>query len=257
MKQAPSELASWWKEWQESNDQEAGNKLVQHYMPLVDYQVSRISAHLPKNVDRQDVKSMAFMGLVDALEKFDTNRELKFDTYASFRIKGAIIDGLRKEDWLPRSIRDKSKLIEHKYEEMEQKLGRAPTVPEIAKEANMNEEEVSEIMKDTLFANLLSIEEKSNDSEDDQRDSLRNSIPDEKEETPHQLMEKKENITELVKMIEKLNEKEQLVLSLFYKEELTLTEIGEVMQLSTSRISQIHSRSIAKLKGFLNEVVLT
>ncbi|SEP57799.1 FliA/WhiG family RNA polymerase sigma factor [Piscibacillus halophilus] len=251
MKQATASLTTLWDKWQKDRNKEAGNLLVEYYMPLVDYQVNRVFAHLPQNVDRQDVKSLAFMGLVDALEKFDLNRDLKFDTYASFRIKGAIIDGLRKEDWLPRTVREKSKLIEKTYEELEQKLKRTPTIEEVASDVNLTEEEVAEVVKDTLYANVLSIEEKTNDSTEEQRESLRNTIPDYKRPTPFEAVVKDENIEELSRAIEELNEKEQLVISLFYKEELTLTEVGEILGLSTSRISQIHSKSIVKLRDKL------
>lgn len=152
-------LKTIWKKWQQDKDEQAGNKLVEHYMPLVDYQVNRIYTTLPKNVERQDIKSLAFMGLVDALEKFDPNRDLKFDTYASFRIKGSIIDGLRKEDWLPRSVREKAKIVEQATERLEKRLNREPKISEIANEVGISHQETSEIVKDTLVANFLSIEE--------------------------------------------------------------------------------------------------
>ncbi len=160
MQHKTASLSELWKKWQQEHDQEVGNQLVEYYMPLITYQVNRVFAHLPQNVDRQDVKSLAFMGLVDALEKFDHNRDLKFDTYASIRIKGAIIDGLRKEDWLPRTVRDKSKIIESAYEQLEQSFKRTPLLSEVSEYVEMPEEEVAEIVKDTLYANLLSIEEK-------------------------------------------------------------------------------------------------
>lgn len=248
-------LKTIWKKWQQDKDEQAGNKLVEHYMPLVDYQVNRIYTTLPKNVERQDIKSLAFMGLVDALEKFDPNRDLKFDTYASFRIKGSIIDGLRKEDWLPRSVREKAKIVEQATERLEKRLNREPKISEIANEVGISHQETSEIVKDTLVANFLSIEEakKWNNNPSIGR-TLRNTIPDRQAYTPEESSLKKEQINELVTVITELNEKEQLVLQLFYKEELTFTEIGGILQLSTSRISQIHTKSIAKLKSLLTTV---
>ena len=242
-------LKTIWKKWQQDKDEQAGNKLVEHYMPLVDYQVNRIYTTLPKNVERQDIKSLAFMGLVDALEKFDPNRDLKFDTYASFRIKGSIIDGLRKEDWLPRSVREKAKIVEQATERLEKRLNREPKISEIANEVGISHQETSEIVKDTLVANFLSIEEQKSEQQPEHRESLRNTIPDRQAYTPEESSLKKEQINELVTVITELNEKEQLVLQLFYKEELTFTEIGGILQLSTSRISQIHTKSIAKLKS--------
>lgn len=247
-------LKTIWKKWQQDKDEQAGNKLVEHYMPLVDYQVNRIYTTLPKNVERQDIKSLAFMGLVDALEKFDPNRDLKFDTYASFRIKGSIIDGLRKEDWLPRSVREKAKIVEQATERLEKRLNREPKISEIANEVGISHQETSEIVKDTLVANFLSIEEQKSEQQPEHWESLRNTIPDRQAYTPEESSLKKEQINELVTVITELNEKEQLVLQLFYKEELTFTEIGGILQLSTSRISQIHTKSIAKLKSLLTTV---
>lgn len=250
MKQSTTSLKTLWDEWKQFKNQDAGNKLVEHYMPLVDYQVNRIFMTLPKNIDRQEVKSYAFMGLVDALEKFDIDRDLKFDTYASFRIRGAIIDGLRKEDWLPRTVRDKAKLIEQAHENLEKQLQRTPTLEEVAKEVDMDVQTVAEITRDTLFANLLSIESKTSEVEDEHRDNLRDLIKDDGL-TPEEQIEHQERIEELTQLISQLNEKEKLVISLFYKEDLTLTEIGDVLNLTTSRISQIHSQALAKLRKLL------
>jgi len=148
-------------------------------------------------------------------------------------------------------VRDNSKLIEQAYEKLEQRYTREPSVKEIAKEVNIDEQEVAEIIKDSLFANLLSIESKTSDVGNEQRESLRNTIPDHIELNPEQQYEQKEKVEELAQLINTLNEKEQLVISLFYKEGLSLTEIGDVLELTTSRISQIHSQSIAKLRKLL------
>jgi RNA polymerase sigma factor FliA len=254
MQQALPPYRTLWKKWQKEKDQDAGNELVKYYMPLVHYQVNRISAHLPKSVSKQEITSLAFMGLVDALEKFDMDRDLKFDTYASFRIRGAIIDGLRKEDWLPRSVRDKAKRIENATSVLEQKLNRKPTTEEIAKEVGMSLVEVEEVLKDYLFANILSIEEKVNDEDESNKEGIGYVLADEHARLPENELIQKEKIKELIEAIKKLNEKEQLVISLFYDKELTLTEIGEVLGLSTSRISQIHSKAIIKLRDIISNM---
>ncbi len=253
MRQATPPFQSLWTKWQKDKDEEAGNELVQQYMPLVEYQVSRIFAHLPKTVSKQEVMSLGLMGLVDALEKFDVTRDLKFDTYASFRIRGAIIDGLRREDWLPRTIREKIKQMEAVASKLEQTLNRKPSAAEIAKELQLPIEEVEELIKDSLFANVLSIEEKSKDESDGHKEGIGYVIPGDESELPEEQLLQKERVQHLIQGIKKLNEKEQLVVSLFYQEELTLTEIGEVLNLSTSRISQIHSRALSKLKDILSE----
>jgi RNA polymerase sigma factor FliA len=239
----------YWQKWNEEKDMNAGNFLVQKYMPLVSYHVQRISVGLPKNVSRDDLRSLGLFGLYDALEKFDYSRDLKFDTYASFRIRGAIIDGLRKEDWLPRNTREKVKKIEAAIELIEQRNVGAVTISDIAKEVEMSEEEIYTIMNEQFFANVLSMDEQPSDMDDKEGTSF--ILRDEKAVLPEERLMKNEYLDELSGMIANLTEKEQLIISLFYKEELTLTEIGHVMKLSTSRISQIHSKALFKLRQSL------
>lgn len=238
-----------WKKWIEERDHDSCEELIRMYLPLVDYHVQRIAVGLPKNVNKEDLKSHAFMGLYDALEKFDHSRELKFDTYASFRIRGAIIDGLRQEDWLPRSLRERSKKVEATVEKLEQVLGRYVTAKEVAEQLQLSEEEVLQVMNESFVANLLSIDEKTTDSDRDE--TFKSTLMDKRALTPEEEIVKKNNHEDLVKMIENLNDKEQLVISLFYFDELTLTEIGQIMGLSTSRISQIHSKALFRLKQVL------
>ncbi len=242
-----------WKMWISTRDQEAGNQLIKKYMPLVSFHVQRISVGLPKSVSRDELTSLGMMGLYDALQRFDPNRDLKFDTYASFRIRGSIIDGLRKEDWLSRGTREKSKKIEAVIEKLEQKLMRNITVQEIADELETSVEEVYATMNEHFFANILSIDEQMNESEEKEAQSF--SIRDDKTIIPEEKVVKDELVQEMADKIKELNDKEQLVISLFYKEELTLTEIGQVMNLSTSRISQIHSKAIFKLRHSLEKVI--
>lgn len=244
-----------WDLWTLEQDDEAANQLVEKYDYLVSYHVQRISAHLPKSVSKDDVKSLGMFGLYDALKKFDRKRDLKFDTYASFRIRGSIMDGLRKEDWLPRSVRDKTKKIEQVAERLEQQLQRPATSEEVAQQLDMKASEVEEAIKDSLFANVLSMEEKPKDGKDDHKEGIGYSIPDQQTQTPSQSVIQNENYEELQKEIQGLNEKEQMVISLFYHEELTLTEIGQIMELTTSRISQIHAKAIYKLKNALTDLI--
>ena len=239
-----------WQRWTATRDPQAGDLLVKRYMPLVSYHVQRISVGLPKSVSRDDLTSLAMLGLFDALNKFDTQRELKFDTYASFRVRGAIIDGLRKEDWLPRSARDKAKKLDANIELLEQRLQRHATPEEIATELNITVEEVYKTVQERYFANILSINEQ---QELDDFEGKAFVIRDDNTRTPEQQVVHTELLGELVHHIEKLNKNEQLVISLFYSDEMTLTEIGEVLGLSTSRISQIHSKALFKLKELLTK----
>lgn len=243
-----------WNSWINDRDPHAGNLLIKKYKPLVSYHVQRIGSGLPKNVSRDDLTSLGMMGLFDALNKFDINRDLKFDTYASFRVRGAIIDGLRKEDWLPRSAREKAKKMEATIEQLEQKLMRHATPEELAEYMNMPVEEVYQTVQEHFFSNILSINETQQDQDDPEGKSY--VIKDENTRTPEQETVYKELLDELEDNIRKLNEKEQLVLSLFYTEEMTLTEIGEMLDLSTSRISQIHSKALLKLRKLLSSEVI-
>ncbi|GBC64832.1 FliA/WhiG family RNA polymerase sigma factor [Bacillus licheniformis] len=242
-----------WSRWKEWKDPQAGDDLIRRYMPLVTYHVGRIAVGLPKSVHKDDLVSLGMLGLYDALEKFDPGRDLKFDTYASFRIRGAIIDGLRKEDWLPRTSHEKTKKVEAAIEKLEQRYLRNVSPSEIAAELGMSEQDVVTTINEGFFANLLSIDEKLHDHEDGE--NVQVMIRDDKTSTPEEKMLKDELISQLAEKINELSEKEQLVISLFYKEELTLTEIGQVLNLSTSRISQIHSKALLKLKHLLDKVV--
>ncbi|WP_382397073.1 FliA/WhiG family RNA polymerase sigma factor [Lentibacillus salinarum] len=246
-------VQSLWKQWLESNDESAANELIDHYMYLVSFHVERISSHLPANVSKDDLNSFGMIGLYDALTKFQHTRELKFDTYASFRIRGAIMDGLRKEDWLPRSIRDKTKKVEQASQELEQTYQRQPTSEEIAEKAGMSVDEVEESVRHTLVANLLSIEEKPT-QESEYKEGVGHTVPDHLSVQPDEYMLQSELKNELVESMQSLNQNEQLVVSLFYHQELTLTEIGQVLELTTSRISQIHRKAIFKMRQSLRKI---
>ncbi|WP_078547085.1 FliA/WhiG family RNA polymerase sigma factor [Litchfieldia alkalitelluris] len=245
-----SEDQVYWRQWIDSRDSHAGNALIKKYMPLVSYHVQRISASLPKSARSEDLRSYGMLGLYDALEKFDPTRDLKFDTYASFRIRGAILDGLRKDDWLPRSLREKAKKIDMAAQRLEQKLMRNISTKEIATELGLSEDEVLHTINEGFFANVLSIDEQ---QEREGKEGLEFTFKDSFSLTPEQEILKREQFNQLVNLIKQLNENEQLVISLFYHEELTLTEIGHIMNLSTSRISQIHSKALFKLKKLVKK----
>lgn len=243
-----------WEAWSNTHSPDIANRLVEHYQYLVDFHAQRIGAHLPKNVQREDIRSLGFFGLFDALKKFEPERDLKFDTYASFRIRGTIMDGLRKEDWLPRSTREKTKKIEQAIQMLTQDLQREPTAEEIGQCVDMSRHDVEEILKDHLFSNILSIEEKSGENSEDFREGIGHSIIDNQQLTPEESIVKGEHYEELAQAIQHLNKNEQFVVSLFYYDELTFTEIGHVLNLTTSRISQIHKQAIFKLRHVLQQL---
>ncbi|WP_373284427.1 FliA/WhiG family RNA polymerase sigma factor [Pullulanibacillus pueri] len=239
----------YWTRWTETRDNEAADYLIKLYEPLVQFHVRRLRVGLPNTVTTDELMSYGYMGLYDALVKFDVSRDLKFDTYASFRIRGAILDGLRRDDPIPRTLREKSKKVDAITERLEQLYKRNVTIDEIAEEMGISSEEVESIITDSFLGSMKSIDDEFTVNE--RRDKIAHLIEDKGAIRPEQNMIKDEMIQALAQHITSLNEKEQIVISLFYHEELTLTEIGKVMSLSTSRVSQIHSKALLKLRKVL------
>ncbi len=237
-----------WKRWKEEGDAEARKMLIERYLPLVDYVSSRLAIGLPKNVSKDDLSSYGIMGLIDAVEKFDLDRGLQFETYASWRIRGAIIDGLRQGDWVPRSVREKAKKIEDAYQKLEQHYLRTVTDLEISQYLNISEKEFAGMLQEIAVTTICSLEDPIREEESETRLST---LVDDKSESPERKVNQLFLKESLAQAIERLTEKERTVVSLFYYEELSLSEIAEVMNLSPSRISQLHSKAILRLKGTL------
>ncbi|MBD2870713.1 FliA/WhiG family RNA polymerase sigma factor [Paenibacillus arenilitoris] len=237
-----------WQSWKEQGDLEAKKTLIEQYLPLVDYVTNRMAIGLPKNVIKDDLASNGVMGLIDAIEKFDYRRGLQFETYASWRIRGAIIDGLRQGDWVPRSVREKAKKVEEAYQHLEQKYLRSVTDSEISSYLQVSEKEFLGMLQDIAVTTVCSLEDPIREEESETRMSL---LVDDKAKNPDYKVHEFYLKESLVKGIERLTEKERTVVSLFYYEELSLSEIAEVMSLSPSRISQLHSKAILRLRGAL------
>jgi len=237
-----------WHQWKRKNDPQAKNKLIESYLPLVRYVVNRFSNRYPRNVHRDDLISYGTFGLIDAVEKFDLERGLRFETYASWRIRGAMIDGLRQNDWVPRTIREKAKNIEVAYEELEQKYMRTVTDEEVSEHLQVSVEQFQKMLQEISLTALTSLEEPIKEEEMETRKML---LMDEQAKNPdHKVNEVYQKET-LAQAIERLTEREKVVVSLFYYEELTLSEIAEVMSLTPSRISQLHSRAMLRLRDAL------
>lgn len=240
-----------WISWKEEGDKSAELELVEQFLPLVNKVANRLAIGLPSNVDRDDLISFGRFGLLDALAKFDHTRGLQFETYAMWRIRGAMIDGLRESDWIPRTVRDKAKKIEEAYTTLEQRLLRVPTDKEVSEYLGISEKELQQVFYDTSLASMISIDEAVGD-EDEQKTARHSYIVDEMTPSPEQVAEAGSLKEVLSHSIDKLPEKERLVVSLFYFEELTLSEIAEVMSLSPSRISQLHSKAVLRLRSGLS-----
>jgi RNA polymerase sigma factor for flagellar operon FliA len=237
-----------WKQWKEFGLLEAKQSLIETYLPLVEYVANRLSIGLPKNVAKDDLSSLGVMGLIDAIEKFDYLRGLQFETYASWRIRGAIIDGLRQGDWVPRSVREKSKKIEEAYQKLEQQYLRSVTDNEISSYLQVSENDFRQMVQEIAITTICSIDDPIREEDSETRLSL---LIDEKAKNPEYKVNEFYLKETLEKAIERLTEKERTVVSLFYFDELSLSEIAEVMSLSPSRISQLHSKAILRLRGSL------
>ncbi|HEX7057962.1 MAG TPA: FliA/WhiG family RNA polymerase sigma factor [Bacilli bacterium] len=237
-----------WEKYKTEGDREAGKKLVECYLHLVELVTNRLSIGLPKNVSKEDLTSYGVIGLIDAINKFDHNRGLQFETYASWRIRGAIIDSLRKGDWVPRSVREKAKKIEEAYQKLEQTYLRSVTDEEVCAYLNISASEFNQILQEISITTICSLEDPLKEDDSETRLSV---LIDESAKDP-EIKVKETYLKEcLAKAIDHLTEKERTVVSLFYYEELSLSEIAKVMRLSPSRISQLHSKAIVRLRGAL------
>lgn len=240
-----------WVLWKEEGSRDAEVDLVTQYLPLVDKVANRLAINLPNNVDKDDLISYGRFGLLDALAKFDHTRGLQFETYAMWRIRGAMIDGLRENDWIPRTVRDKAKKIEEAYTLLEQKQLRAPTDSEVSSYLGISEKDLQQVFYETSLATMISIDEAVGE-EEEQKTARHSYIVDEATPRPENVAETAGLKEVLVSVIDKLPEKERIVVSLFYFEEMTLSEIAEIMSLSPSRISQLHSKALFRLRSTLS-----
>ncbi|WEK56166.1 MAG: FliA/WhiG family RNA polymerase sigma factor [Candidatus Cohnella colombiensis] len=237
-----------WQSWKEDEDPDARKQLIERYLPLVDYVSGRMAVGLPKNIIKDDLASNGVMGLIDAIEKFDYKRGLQFETYASWRIRGSIIDSLRQGDWVPRSVREKAKKMEDAFAILEQQYLRSATDEEVCTYLNIEQHEFQQMLQEVAVATICSLEDPIREEESETRLSL---LVDDKAIDPESTVHDTYLKDSLVFGIEKLTEKERTVVSLFYYEDLSLSEIAEVMGLSPSRISQLHSKAILRLRGAL------
>jgi RNA polymerase sigma factor FliA len=244
------ETAALWQEFQKSRDQAVRDRLILTYAPLVKYVAGRLGSGLPAHVDEGDLVSYGLLGLIGAIERYDPDRDVKFETYAIARIKGAIIDELRAMDWVPRSVRARARHIERAIAELEAKLHRAPTDEEIAAKLGIaTEDSLTEISRSSIAAldELWTISSSGGDQV-----ALIDTIEDTQGPEPQAALAQTELKEALGEAIARLPEREKLVVTLYYYEELTLREIGEVLGVTESRVSQLHTKAILRLKARLS-----
>lgn len=236
-----------WKQYSEIKDPAIREKLIIEYSHLVKYVAGRLNIYFGSNVEYDDLVGFGVFGLIDAIDKFDLSKGVKFETYASLRIKGSIIDSIREMDWVPRSLRQKNKELEKVYWEIENELGHSASDKEVADKLGISLDEFYKLINDVNVSSMVSLEEFL-----EQNYEIGVDLPSlSKEDKPENYIEVVELKGILTEAIDKLPEKEKTVISLYYFEELTLKEISAIMKVSESRISQLHTKSILRLRGKL------
>ncbi len=242
-----------WVEYKKTGERRLRDQLIVLYSPLVKYVAARVAVGLPQHVDGSDLVSYGIIGLIDAIDRFSPDRQVKFETYAIPRIRGAIIDELRAIDWVPRSVRAKARAVEQAYASLEATLLRTPTDAEVAAELEMSESDLQDILRQISFVGVAALDEVfmvGGDRTD--RTTLGDTIPD-ATAGPVALFEDKESKEILAQAIMQLGERERTVLSLYYYEGLTLAEIGDILGVTESRVCQIHTKAVLQLRGRLND----
>jgi RNA polymerase sigma factor for flagellar operon FliA len=245
-------IAELWREFKKTNATDLRERLILHYSPLVKYVAGRVGVGLPPNIEQADLVSYGIFGLIDAINKFDIERAIKFETYAISRIKGAIIDELRAIDWIPRSVRYKAREVEKAYAALEARLHRTPNEAEVADELGIPLEDLHQIFSQVSFVNVIALDELLNvGGERGDKLSLVDTLEDTKAEDPVAAFETEETKYLLARAINTLPEREKIVVTLYYYEGLTLAEIGQVLGVTESRICQMHTKAVLQLRGKL------
>jgi RNA polymerase sigma factor for flagellar operon FliA len=246
------ELKDLWRRFKDDGDKRARERLVLAYSPLVKYVAGRMSSGLPAHVEQADLISYGLLGLISAVERFEPEREIRFETFAVTRIKGSIIDELRSLDWVPRSVRAKAREIERVNAKLEHRLSRAPTDAEMAEEMGVTQQELQDSLVRIANSSVIALDElwTVSDSSGDQV-SLLDTIADPDAPDPAREMDLTDMKDQLANSIARLPEREKLVIALYYYENLTLREIGEVLGVTESRVSQLHTKAVLRLRSRL------
>lgn len=233
-----------WEEYSKKKTSELYEKIIIEYAGLVKIVAGRLSMYLGHNVEYDDLVGYGTFGLIDAIDKFDYSKGYKFETYASLRIRGAILDQIRKMDWIPRSIRQKQRKIENAYQTLESRYGRNITDKDVARELNLSIEEYEEWQSQTNITNIISLDEFLEYSSESKTEQYFASTFDQ----PERIVERSELKEILARTLDTLTEREKKVIVLYYYEDLTLKEISKILEVSESRISQLHTKALQKMK---------
>jgi RNA polymerase sigma factor for flagellar operon FliA len=253
MAERTEDTGTLWRQYRRTNDQAIRDRLILTYAPLVKYVAGRLGSGLPAHVDEGDLVSYGLLGLIGAIERFDPDRDIKFETYAISRIKGSIIDELRAMDWVPRSVRARARDIERAIAELEAKLGRAPNDEEISGKLGLTQDELDDSLTEISRSSIAALDElwTVQGGTGDQV-ALIDTIEDTHGPAPTAALDRSEMKEMIADSISRLPEREKLVITLYYYEELTLREIGEVLGVTESRVSQLHTKAILRLKAHLS-----
>lgn len=243
-----------WIEYKQAHDPKIRDAFIQQYAPLVKYVAGKVAMGMPHTIEFDDLVGFGVFGLIDAIEKFDPDKHVKFKTYAVTRIRGAIYDELRSIDWVPRSVRQKSREIEDAVHRLESSLGRAATDNEICKELGLTPAEFQKTMMKVSSTSMLSLNDVWYTGDDNDKVSIVDAIESPQSLNPDAIVEKDEIKRVIVQAIQELPEKEKKVLVLYYYEDLTLKEIGKVLEVTESRISQLHTKAIMRLRAKLTNI---
>jgi len=244
-----------WFAFRTSRDQVVRERLILHYSPLVKYVAGRVGAGLPPNVEQSDLVSYGVFGLIDAVEKFEPERAIKFESYAMTRIRGAILDGLRASDWIPRSLRHKARDVQNAYAAIQSRLHRTPTEPEVAAELGISEVQLHAIFRQLSFVNVVALDEFLTPSRDGGAAlSLGETLADIHAEDPVAAAEAVEVRRHLAVAIAALPPRERTVVTLYYYEHLKLAEIGRVLGVTESRVCQLHTKAMLQLRARLADM---
>lgn len=241
-----------WRRFKASGDRALRDQLILRYSPLVKYVGGRVAAGLPSHVDRSDLVSYGMFGLIDAIEKFEPGRGHRFETYAISRIRGSMMDELRRMDWVPRSVRTRSRRIEEAIAELENELHRSPTDRELAERLGLRLEQLQRILGQISMTGLAALDQTLSAGEADESLTLGDTIADDAD-GPSDVFESTETRRRLRDAVLALPERERLVLGLYYYEGLTLAQIGEVIGVTESRVCQIHTKSVLQLRSRLQD----
>ena len=243
-----------WLEYKKTRSPQLRDKFIRQYMPLVKYVAGKLAVGMPGSDEFDDLVAFGQFGLLDAIEKFDPGKNVKFKTYAVTRIRGAIFDELRQLDWVPRSVRQKSREIEDTIVDLESKLGRTATDAEIAEKMGVSEAEYQQTVMKVSGTSVLSLNDVWYSGNDNDHMSIGDSIESPSSLNPDVIVEREEIRKVIVEAINELPEKEKMVIVLYYHEDLTFKEIGQVLEVSESRISQLHTRANLRLRAKLTNL---